>query len=116
MNTLLLDTVAWDLTTDVRNNIAMASDPYSLAQDAASAIKLFQGEFWYDTTLGLPYWVKIFSGSQPLSLVRSLFVAQAKTVPGVVAASCFFTAFVNRQLSGQVQVTSSTGLKGTAAF
>ena len=34
MNTLLLHTSTWDLTVDIDGNIAMASDPYSEAQDA----------------------------------------------------------------------------------
>ena len=116
MKTLLLDSVSWDLTTDIKNNIAVASDPYSQAQDAASAMRLFQGELWYDTTRGLPYWLKVFSGIQPLSLVRSLFIAQAKFVPGVVSVSCFFTAFINRQLRGQVQIKTSTGSTATTVF
>ncbi len=50
-----LDTVAWDLTVDTTGNIAVASNPYSMAQDAASAIRTFQGEVYYDTTLGIPF-------------------------------------------------------------
>jgi hypothetical protein len=32
MRTLLLDTVAWDLVLDVNGNIAVADEPYALAQ------------------------------------------------------------------------------------
>ena len=55
MSTLLLDRTYWDLCVDSSGNLAVASEPYSLAQDAASAIKLFQGEYIYDTTIGIPY-------------------------------------------------------------
>ena len=55
MKTLLLDQTTWDLTLDANNNIALAAEPYAFAQDAASAIRLFQGELWYDTTRGVPY-------------------------------------------------------------
>jgi hypothetical protein len=34
---------------DAEGNIAVASEPYSLAQDAASAIKTFAGEVFWDT-------------------------------------------------------------------
>ena len=44
MKTLLLTTDAWDLTVDVSGNIAVADEPLALAQDAASAIRLFAGE------------------------------------------------------------------------
>ena len=42
MKTLLLRPDTWDLTLDSAGNIAVAENPYALAQDAASAIKLFQ--------------------------------------------------------------------------
>lgn len=32
-STLLLDTLAWDLAVDAAGNIAVATEPYSLAQD-----------------------------------------------------------------------------------
>ncbi len=49
-STLLLDQVTWDLAVDNVRHIAVASDPYSQAQDAASSIKTFAGEVYYDTT------------------------------------------------------------------
>jgi len=69
LNTLLLDQTAWDLVIDSNGNIAMASPPYSLAQDVASAIKLFQGELWYDTSKGIPYFNEILGHMPPLSLL-----------------------------------------------
>jgi hypothetical protein len=39
MNTLFLNPGPWDLTLDASGNIALAAEPYSLAQDAASAIE-----------------------------------------------------------------------------
>jgi hypothetical protein len=45
VNTLLLDVSSWDLCLDAAGNIAMASNPYSIAQDAASAIRTFAGDF-----------------------------------------------------------------------
>jgi len=60
MDTLLLDLDNWDLTVDAAGNWAVASPPYAIAQDVASAIKTFQlqagpndpvlGECWYDNT------------------------------------------------------------------
>ena len=41
MNTLLLDLTNWDLLVDASGNIAVASDPYSVAQDVASAVRVF---------------------------------------------------------------------------
>ena len=57
--TLLLDTGSWDLSVDANSNIAIADPDYSLAQDAASAIKTFLGEMFYDTTVGDPWLTQI---------------------------------------------------------
>lgn len=116
MNTLLLDRTTWDLTIDAAGNIAVASDPYAMAQDAASAIKLFQGELWYDTAKGVPYWSQILGKMPPISLMKAKFVAAAMTVPGVVAAQCFITAIAGRKVSGQVQITDEIGRIQAALF
>lgn len=117
MDTLLLDRSKWDLVADANQNIAMASAPYSLAQDAASAIRTFIGEVWYDVLKGVPYWTEILGESPPpIALMRAKFVAAAMTVPGVVEAQCFITKFTDREIGGQVQVTDALGRLSTAAF
>lgn len=116
MKTLLLDNSTWDLVIDASGNIAVASDPYALAQDAASAIKLFEGELWYDTLPGVPYWGQILGQAPPISLLKAKFVAAALTVPGVVAAACFITAITDRVVTGQVQVTDKLGRVTPAGF
>ena len=107
-STLLLDTVAWDLVLDVNGNIALATEPYSLAQDAASYIQTFQGELYYDTTVGIPYFGQVLGRAPALSVLKTLFVNQAELVPDVGTAQCFISAFTNRKISGQVQITEST--------
>ncbi len=109
MNTLFLNTSAWDLVLDASGNIAMAANPYALAQDAASAIRTFQGEIYYNTEIGIPYPEQILGQSPPLGLMRAQFVAAALTVPEVVGAEVFFTSTANRTVEGQVQVTDGAG-------
>lgn len=109
MNTLYLIPSSWDLTLDSSGNIAMATEPYSLAQDAASAIKTFLGECYYNTKLGVPYEWQILGENPPLEFIRAQLVNAALTVPNVKAAKVFFTSFKDRVLTGQVQVTNSTG-------
>jgi hypothetical protein len=106
MRTLLLDTEAWDLVLDASGNIAVADEPYALAQDAASAIRTFRGECYWDTTIGLPYLTQVLGKSPSPSLVKALIVAEARTVPGVEFAVCYLTGLTGRVLSGQVQVSS----------
>ncbi len=108
MNTLYLD-AQWDLTVDADGNIAMATDPYSLAQDAASAIQTYLGEVYFNTKIGIPYSAQILGQGFPLELYRAQCVKAAMTVPGVKNASVFFTGFQDRVLTGQVQVTTQSG-------
>lgn len=114
--TLLLDIIQWDLVLDAKGDIALASDPYSLAQDAASAIKLFQGELWYDTTKGVPYWVSILGKFPPLQLIKNKLTDAALTVPGVVTAQCFISSTRDRVIKGQVQITDSSGATSVVSF
>lgn len=113
---MLLNPATWDLMVDANGNIAKAENPYSLAQDAASAIRLFQGELYYDTTQGVPFWGDILGKTPPLPLMKAKFVAAAKTVPGVVAAVCYISAISNRGVRGQVQVTDTAGVITAANF
>jgi hypothetical protein len=107
MDTLLLDTVRWDLVLDISGNIAVAAKPYAQAQDAASAIRLFQGELYYDTTKGVPYWSSILAKSPPpMALIKAKHEEAALTVPGVTGSRSFITDFSKRGLSGQVQITN----------
>lgn len=110
LNTLLLDTDAWDLVLDVSGNIAVAAPPYALAQDVASAVRTFLGEVYYDTTQGIPYFDEVLGELPPAALLTQLIANQAKTVPGVVSAQCIITSFKARSVEGQVQFTDESGV------
>lgn len=116
MKTLFLDPSTWDLAIDANGNVAVASDPYSQAQDAASAIKLFKGELWYDTSQGIPYFSEILGRRPPVSLAKIKFVAAALSVPGVVSAQVFVTGITDRGMTGQVQIKNSNGATAAASF
>jgi hypothetical protein len=115
-STILLDSGTWDLVLDSAGNIAVASEPYSLAQDAASAIKTFKGEIYWDTTIGVPY-DQMLGKTPSISLMKYLFTQAALTVPGVSSAQVFITGITDRTISGQVQVTSAaTGQVSAVPF
>lgn len=115
-STLLLDTKVWDLCLDVSGNIAVATEPYAQAQDAASSIRTFQGEVYYDVNRGVPFKQQFLGQLPPASLLKAKFVAAALLVPGIVAARCFLTGFKDRRLSGQVQIKTTTGQFTAAGF
>jgi hypothetical protein len=105
----------WCPVVDSSGNIAIADEPYALAQDAASAIRLWLGELYYDDTQGVS-WNNILAKLPPLNYVRSQFVVQALNVTNVKSANVFFSGFSNRSLSGQVQVTDINGQTTVVAF
>ena len=114
--TLYLDPTTWDLDIDASGNIATATGRYQLAQDAASAIRTFLGEVWFDTTLGVPYLTEILGRSPTLALVKARLEAAALTVPGVTSATVLITSMVDRTITGQVQITDTGGLASVATF
>lgn len=115
-NTLLLDTEQWDLVLDANGNIALAQPPYAIAQDLASAVKLFRGELWYDTTKGVPYYEEILGQRPPLTLLTSRIEQAALSVPGVVSAKCIIQSINNGSVTGQVQVIDESGAQSGISF
>lgn len=109
MNTLLLDRTLWDLTLDINGNIAMASEPYSIAQDVASACRTFLGECYYDTSQGVPYFQEILGQTPPLSVLKAALIAAAMTVPEVQSVVVYISSVVGRNVSGQIHVITTSG-------
>ena len=115
MQTIALD-VNWDLFVDAAGNIAVATEPYAIAQDAASAVKTFIGEVYYNTTLGIPYFADILGHMPPLEFMREQFIAAALTVPGAVSAKVYFTSISGRVVTGQLQITDNSGVTTSVGF
>lgn len=116
MSTLLLDRTYWDLVLDSAGNIAMATAPYALAQDVASAVKLFLGELYYNTFKGVPYFSQVLGKLPPASVLLQLIEAAALSVPGVVTATVVIQSFNSRQVTGQIQFTDESGVTTAVGF
>jgi len=116
MNSLYLNPSTWDLAVDSFGNIAVASDPYALAQNAATACRTFINDVYYDQTVGIPYFTQILGQLPTLQYVKAQLVAAAETVQGVVSAQAFITEFAGRQIQGQIQVTDTAGVTTAASF
>jgi hypothetical protein len=116
LKTLLLDKDAWDLMVDASGNIAVASNPYAVAQSVACACRLFVGEAIYDITLGVPYWEEILGKHPPVALIQALIVQEAMKVPDVVQVRCLLSGFENRNITGQIQIIDTQGTELNAHF
>jgi hypothetical protein len=110
VNTLLLTTDTWDITLDVNNNLAIATGPYAIAQDVASACRTFLGEVWYNINLGMPYLQQIFTLQTSINYVKQALIANGMTVPSVATITCFLTGPGKpRNLGGQLQIKDNLG-------
>ncbi|CAI1172469.1 hypothetical protein [Serratia proteamaculans] len=84
--TLKLDPDKWDLVLDGSGDIAVESGGEALAQDVASACLTFNGEVWFDNTLGIPWRSDVLGHQPPPGFIQSKMEAEAMKVTGVVAA------------------------------
>jgi hypothetical protein len=117
VNTLLLDTALWDLVTDASGNIAVASDPYAIAQSVASACRVFVGDQWYDTTAGIPYFQDVLGQNPSINWLKAQLVAAANAVPGCNNAIVYLSGLTpTRALTGQVQFTDNSGTTQVVGF
>ena len=116
MRSLYLRTETWDLEADSSGNIAVCDNPYALAQNAATAIRTFRGDCYFNQDLGIPYFQNILGKLPPVEYMKSRFVKAALSVPGVVKARCFITSTADRVVHGQVQITDKNNFTVAAGF
>jgi hypothetical protein len=107
--TMLLDRDDWDVAVDASGNWAVATEPYSQVQDAASAVRVFLSEAYYDTTLGVPYFTDVLGRYQPTQILRARAQLAALTVPGVTDATALLVTKGDRTLTGQIQIKTQSG-------
>jgi len=111
-DTLLLD-ANWDLTLDENGDIAVATGGYAVAQDVASAVRVFKGELWYQARFGMPYHTRVLGRAPPASWLGARFVAIGKRVPDVAAILPKLKRVgPNRELTGELRVTTVDGQLG----
>lgn len=116
--TLLLDRSIWDLLLTSEGNIALADEPYAIAQDVASAVRTFLGEVYYNTSLGLPYFQLLIGSSPILGLIKGQVIKAALTVPDVVSAKCLIADFnkQTRVVTGVIEITDVNSRTLTVTF
>ncbi|WP_374413304.1 hypothetical protein [Novosphingobium colocasiae] len=104
---LLLDRATWDICLSANGDIAVASEPYSLEQDVASECRLFRGEAYFDTSLGIPY-PSILGRPIPAQLYKEELAAAAQRVPGVTEVTVYLSELSPRAIGGQIQFSRGT--------
>ena len=103
MDTLYLDPVSWDLSLTTDGDIAIAKKPYSTAQSVANAIRLFEGDLYYDTEQGVPYFDEVLGRPHSFALFKHRMEEAAMRVDGVKDVIVSVSDITNRGLSGSVR-------------
>ena len=110
MDTIYLNPETWDLDIDANHDIAMATSAYAVAQDVASAGRLWQAEAPFATNRGIPYETQVLGHQPPQRLIAGWYEDEAKTVPDVSNATAVLQYdSTSRGVSGQIQVTLTDG-------
>lgn len=114
---------AWDLMVDGLGNIAVqdASAPLNaaaaVAQDVASIVRTVQGELYYDTTQGIPYFTSILGQNFSPQLFQAFAAQAALSVPGVQQVQVNLDSVTSlRSLTGSVKVIDENGQTSNAHF
>lgn len=108
--TLLLDKDTWDLTLDDKGYLAVTTDEYAIAQNVANAVRLFTNDAYFDQQDGIPHFSVELGHIPSESVVRARINETAKSVAGVVDAETELTNFNNRNLEGQIIITTDNGV------
>lgn len=109
-DTIFLEPNNWDLALDVYGNIAVANAPYAVAQDVATSCRLWEGEYIYDITRGIPYEQYILGYMPPRNIFISWLANESLTVPNVSTATPVLAYNSgNREIYGQIQITLTDG-------
>lgn len=119
MKTVFLDPSTWDAVLDSSGNPIVVDASLAVAQDVASAARVFKGEMWYDSDRGVPYLSndseQVFGSFSP-AFLSALVNVEALTVPEVDEVRTLITGFSGRRVTGQIQIIDTTGATQNVHF
>lgn len=85
----------------------MVSGVEHTAMKIRQVFRSFQGEWWLDPTLGIPYHQSILGQKQPdLDAIRAIYISALAAVPGVASIASLTTAFGNATRTYKVTFTA----------
>lgn len=83
-----------DLKLDTTGDLAIEDDSFvlvdgtdAIAQDLTVRFQFFQGEWFLDTRLGIPYYQKILGEKPRLNIMKNIFRKAILLTPGVLSIS-----------------------------
>ena len=106
---------AMDLNTNdlliVGGDLQIATGTDAIAQRLQQSLQLWLGEWFLDTTRGVPYRQQVFVKNPNLDIIQADLVIAATNVPGVVQVTGVSFDFdsTSRTLSVEMEVQDSNG-------
>lgn len=109
-----------DLLLDENNDLVFHNGPLTKAYTTQPLVKVvaqrllillqtWQGEWFLDTTYGIPYWQSILGKKTSKSAVDLILQEKVLAENGVKEITYFSSTLVNRQYSAQFKVRVVTG-------
>lgn len=104
----------WDIQLDDLGNIAITKNPYAVAQDVACACKTELGECFYNKSIGLPYFEKIFKRQVGIRFVQSKLQAEANKLSYVSQTQCTLAVdTIKRLTTGMISIIDTNNEEST---
>jgi len=105
---------AGDIYLGSRSGVAIVTGADEVAQGIRTKLRLFLGEWFLDTTKGVPYFEEIFSGVYDHARIESVLRAQIRSQSGVTEITSFSTSFdrAGRALTVNFEVDTIYGPSG----
>jgi hypothetical protein len=110
MITLQTDDITNDLVY-LNGNLIIISETAQIRQAIKEALGTFFGEWFLDTTVGVPWFQQILVSHPNLDVIQALLINAILSVPGVAQLNSFEFGYNkgNRSLSVSFEAVSSNG-------
>jgi len=111
---LYLDPDSWDITFDANGSLKTVSNPYSIAQDVACALKTVYGECYFDNTIGVPYYDQLLGRPVTTSAVISKLKSEAERLSTVKSVNVTLVPDrTTRVTKGYITITDTNSESST---
>lgn len=105
---LLLDQATNDLVFTNKDLTFTSTDPIEIGQRVAMLLRVFEGEWFLDTSYGIPYRQQIIAQARSQKEVDSIFIAAISQQAGVDSIASFTSNFDRPTRSYTAVVTINT--------
>lgn len=108
---LQLDTIGDLRLTDAGDDLVLVDGIDAIAQDLTTRLRTFQGEWFLDTRIGMPYFQKVLGQKPRIGVLQSLFGEAILSTPGVNSFNDLSIDYsgVNRVLSISFRADTVSG-------